>query len=325
MQYTAAGLPTPTHHSRIETVLLSYRHAFHAGNHADVLKHLVLVQVLDHLNRKESPWWLIDTHAGAGIYDLASNWARSSKEAQSGVRRLMADNTADAHNKIPAPVQRYLDALHAFNRSGALRWYAGSPWLGLHAMRTQDRLRLFEMHPTESEVLAHNIRCLAPQQQRRIGLSKRDGFTGLQALLPPPSRRGLVLIDPSFEDKQDYRRVLNAVRDALRRFAHGSYCIWHPLVQRHDVAKEVEKLVQGLKKLAPADWLHATLQVSKPPPDGRGLYASGVFLINPPWTLAASLRQTLPWLARTLAQDAHAGHQLHAGSNAARPTAVRAA
>jgi len=313
--------------------VFSYRHAFHAGNHADVLKHLVLVQVLDYLNRKDAPWWLI---AGAGIYDLGSKWARASGEAQSGIKRLLA---AATDGYVPALVQSYLDALYAIDQhahkivhtsvhtsasdntsSRPLRWYAGSPWLGLHAMRAQDRLRLFEMHPSESEVLAHNIGCLPASQQRRIELRRTDGFGGLAALLPPPARRGLVLIDPSYEDKRDYRRVLQTVREALGRFAGGSYCIWHPLVARVDVAKEIEKLLKGLQALAPGDWLHATLSVSQPPAvaqgGGHGLYGSGVFLLHPPWTLAASLRDTLPWLARVLAQDGQASFQLHTGTAA---------
>jgi len=291
--------------------MFSYRHAFHAGNHADVLKHIVLLQVLDYLNRKDAPWWLIDTHAGAGIYDLRSPWARQSGEAQSGVLRLL--QTADAvADTMPAAVQRYLHALQSFNQTKSLHWYAGSPWLALHAMRPQDRLRLFERHSTEADVLAHNLRCLQPRQQRRIEMRQTDGFTGLQALLPPPTRRGLVLIDPSYEDKQDYRRVPQALQAALDRFAHGSYCIWHPLVQRHDVAKNIAKLVETLKTQSPADWLHVTLQVSRPAL-GHGLHGSGVFLINPPWTLADTLRQTLPWLTRALAQDAQAAHSVQAG------------
>jgi len=301
--------------------LFSYRHAFHAGNHADVLKHVVLLQVLDYLNQKDSPWWLIDTHAGAGIYDLCSRWARQSGEAQSGVLRLLHADGVDelVNDKVPAPVQRYLHALQACNPADSMHWYAGSPWLALHAMRPQDRLRLFELHPNEADILAHNLRCLPPRQQRRIEMRQADGFKGVTALLPPPSRRGLVLLDPSYENKQDYRHLLHTLQAALKRFAHGSYFIWHPLVQRPEVAKEIEKLVKNLKVLTPGDWLHVTLQVAKPSA-GHGLHGSGVFLINPPWTLAATLRLTLPWLTRVLAQDGQAGYRIQEASpRACRP------
>lgn len=289
--------------------MFSYRHAFHAGNHADVLKHAMLLHALDHLGKKETPYWLIDTHAGAGIYDLSDDWARTKGEADLGVARV---HRAAAQGRAPAIIQRYLEAVQAYNVPGALRWYPGSPWLALHAMRGQDRLRLFEMHPSEADILAHNLGCLEPAQQRQAELRRADGFDGLKALLPPPSRRGLVVIDPSYEDKQDYRRVLQTLEEGLKRFAHGSYFVWYPLVQR----REIQAMVKGMRKLAPGEWLHATLQVCKPAADGHGLYGSGVFLINPPYTLAASLREALPWLVRTLGQDTHARHTLETGEGA---------
>lgn len=295
--------------------MFSYRHAFHAGNHADVLKHAMLLHTLDHLGKKETPYSLIDTHAGAGIYDLSDDWARTKGESDLGVARVYH---AAAQGAAPKLIQRYLEAVQTFNVPGSLRWYPGSPWLALHAMRSQDRLRLFEMHPAEADILTHNLSCLEAAQQRQTELREADGFSGLKALLPPPSRRGLSVIDPSYEDKQDYRRVLQMLEEGLKRFAHGSYFIWYPLVQR----REVEAMLKGLRKLAPAEWLHASLQVCKPSADGIGLYGSGVFLINPPYTLAASLREALPWLTKTLAQDTHARHTLESGDNTQKKPAV---
>jgi len=294
--------------------LFSYRHAFHAGNHADVLKHAMLLHILDHLGKKDTAYTLVDTHAGAGIYDLSDDWARTKAESDLGVARVWH---AAADGSAPALVQRYLQAIQTYNEPGSLRWYPGSPWLALHAMRSQDRLRLFEMHPSEGEILAHNLDCLDTRQQRQTELRDTDGFGGLKAFFPPPSRRGLAVIDPSYEDKQDYKRVLQTLEEGLKRFASGTYFVWYPLVQR----REVEAMVKGMRKLAPNEWLHASLQVNKPSADGLGLYGSGVFVINPPYTLAASLHQALPWLNKTLAQDSHSRHTLESGDNTRKKTA----
>ncbi len=280
--------------------MFSYRHAFHAGNHADVLKHAILVNILDHLKQKEAPYWVIDTHAGAGIYDLTGEWAQKKAEFAEGVARLQESQSA------PALVTRYCEAIAAFNdASGTLTRYPGSPWLTLQAMRDQDRLRLFELHPNEVEVLTANLSRHPRGRSRQVSVIQADGFEGIKALLPPPSRRGLVLIDPSYENKNDYRRCLTTVQEGLKRFATGSYAIWYPLVQR----REVQTMVRSLEKLDVV-WVHAALQVSRPASDGFGLHGSGMFVINPPWTLHDALANALPWLARALAQDDRAGHTL---------------
>src|SRR5690606_22051993 len=170
--------------------LFSYRHAFHAGNHADVLKHAILVHILDHFNLKDNPYWVMDTHAGAGIYDLTSDWASTNGEFIDGLDRLLGPD------EKPQLITRYLEALQHF--------YPGSPWLALRALRDKDRLRLFEMHPSEVEVLKHNLSQQDKLASRQTMVYEADGFAGLKALLPPPTRRGIVLIDPSYEDKNDY-------------------------------------------------------------------------------------------------------------------------
>jgi len=280
--------------------LFSYRHAFHAGNHADVLKHAVLVHVLDYFNRKDAPYWVVDTHAGAGLYALDGNWAGKSSEWTDGVGRLWG------RDDLPPMLADYVAQIARHNHSADLRRYPGSPWLALTALRERDRLRLFELHPSESGVLAGNLDKTSRENKRQTTLYAADGFEGIKALLPPPTRRGLALIDPSYEDKRDYRRVVDAVRASLQRFATGCYLVWYPQVQR----RESVDLPRQLSKLPVKNWLHASLTVRRPAPDGHGLHGSGLFLVNPPWTLMAALRETLPWLARELAQDEQAGFTL---------------
>lgn len=272
--------------------MLSYRHVFHAGNHADVLKHATLLAVLDYLNQKDKPYWVIDTHAGAGGYRLDSGRAKEHAEHASGIARLW-DRT-----DLPPLLARYVEAVRVDNPDGRLKRYPGSPLLTLRALRSSDRLRLFELHPADVKLLAQTIVAAAPDAQQRVAIAQTDGLVGLKALLPPPPRRGLVLIDPSYEDKRDYLLVINALKEGLQRFASGTFMLWYPLLQRN----ESITLAGKLKKLAP-DWLNVTLTVQAPGPDGLGMHGSGLFLINPPWTLTAELRETLPWLVETLKVD----------------------
>lgn len=279
--------------------MFSYRHAFHAGNHADVLKHTVFVHVLDYYNRKDTAYWVIDTHAGAGLYDLRSDWALQNGEFTDGLDRLLTAESA------PDMVTRYLEEVHHFNPDGYANFYPGSPWLALRALRSQDRLRLFEMHPSEAEVLQHNLNGQGRSALRQTTLYQTDGFSGLKSQLPPAPRRGIVIIDPSYEDKRDYRTTLQAVNDGLKRFATGCYLIWYPLVQR----REVHELTRSLERLQ-TPWVHASLTVRKPAADGFGLHGSGMFVLNPPWTLHDELAKTLPWLRETLKLDDRATYTL---------------
>lgn len=273
--------------------MLSYRHVFHAGNHADVLKHSVLLAVLDYFNQKDKPYWLIDTHAGAGGYRLDAGRATTHAEYADGIGRLW--NRTD----LPPLLARYVEAVRVDNPDGRIKRYPGSPLLALRAMRPADKLRLFELHPADVKLLAQNITGAAPDAQKRVAIKQEDGFTGMKALLPPPSRRGLVLIDPAYEDKRDYLQVVTAIKEGLQRFATGTFMVWYPLLQKN----ESITLAGKLKKLAP-EWLNATLTVQPPAADGMGMHGSGVFLVNPPWTLTAALKDTLPWLAETLAIEA---------------------
>jgi 23S rRNA (adenine2030-N6)-methyltransferase len=278
--------------------MLSYRHGFHAGNHADVLKHVALVLLLRILSRKDKAVLVVDTHAGAGSYSLEQGFAVRNAEFRDGIATLWE------RSDLPAPVADYLDQVRAINPDGVLRNYPGSPRIALGVLRPQDRLRLFELHSTEGSILAEQF----AQGGRRVTVTAGDGFAGLKAVLPPPSRRGLVLIDPSYELVSDYRAVVAALRDGLQRFATGTYAIWYPLLQR----RESIELPAKLRRAAGADWVDIALQVKAPSPEGRGLHGSGMFVVNPPWTFSAQMRSIMPWLTQALAQDATASFRLEA-------------
>lgn len=303
--------------------MFSYRHAFHAGNHADVLKHVVTIQLLRYLTQKEAACMFIDTHAGAGVYALDSSFAAKNAEFDTGIGRLWD------RKDLPPVLADYLALIKSLNPSGKLRYYPGSPYCADKVLREQDRLRLFELHPADSKLLAENFRKVeahaAAQGQRplsrgkRVMIQKADGFTGLRALLPPPSRRGLILMDPPYEDKDDYRRVRMTLEDALKRFATGTYAVWYPVLQR----LESKQLPDKLKRLEANGWLNVTLSVSTPSPDGFGLHSSGMFIINPPWTLEPLLRELMPYLVKVLGQDAGAGFTLESGQTEAPYTGTR--
>lgn len=275
--------------------MLAYRHAFHAGNPADVLKHCTLVALLQHLNLKDKAYRVIDTHAGAGAYELGGRHARQHGEFAGGIGRLWA------RDDLPPLVQAYVEQVRAFNAGPALRRYPGSPELARALLRGHDQLRLFELHATDHAQLAGRMRGDA-----RVEVRPADGFGALKALLPPPSRRALLLIDPSYEIKTDYVRVLGALREALSRFAECVVLVWLPQLQLLDAARLPQRLKAAATGSAPKGWLLARLSVQRPRERGFGMLGSWVFVANPPHTLAPALRQALPWLAETLAVDAEA-------------------
>ncbi|MBG7618352.1 23S rRNA (adenine(2030)-N(6))-methyltransferase RlmJ [Herbaspirillum sp. AP02] len=293
--------------------MLSYRHAFHAGNHADVLKHMVIIQLMRYLGQKDTAYMVIDTHAGAGVYALDGDYASKNAEYETGIAKLWD------RKDLPAAVQEYVDVVKSLNPSGKMRYYPGSPYCAEKIMREQDRLRLFELHPSEVKVLADNFRKLeahaAAQGQRPAARGKRvmvhrgDGFEGLKALLPPPSRRALVLIDPPYEDKRDYSHVVQVLTDALTRFPGGTYAVWYPVLHRN----ESRQLPERLKRLGAKSWLNVTLAIHGPAPDGFGLHNSGMFILNPPWTLEATLKEVMPYLIEVLGVEDTAEYVLESG------------
>jgi 23S rRNA (adenine2030-N6)-methyltransferase len=276
--------------------VLSYRHAYHAGNHADVLKHLILLQIAGYLGEKPAPFWIIDTHAGAGRYALESAHATRLGEYRDGIGRLW-----DAKG-LPPAVTDYVDLVRQLNPDGRLRHYPGSPWLARQMLRESDRLRLYELHSTDQQLLQECFRGAG----RQVTITAGDGFAGLKAVLPPPPRRALVLIDPSYETRSDYTAVIKALQDALKRFPTGTYALWYPLLAK----VESRQLPDRLKSLGASDWLLATLEVKAPARDGFGMHGSGMFIINPPWTLEKKLHETLPRLTALLAQGDGARYTL---------------
>ncbi|MBV8619088.1 MAG: 23S rRNA (adenine(2030)-N(6))-methyltransferase RlmJ [Curvibacter sp.] len=290
--------------------MFSYRHAFHAGNHADVLKHTVLVAALQYLTEKDAALTVIDTHAGAGLYRLDGDYASTSGEADQGVRRLL-EGPLLPNQAAPSPLapalQAYLEVLRNFNpgKSG-FTVYPGSPFITQHLLRGHDRLKAFELHPTDSRALSGNIAQL--EAGRQVAVLLEDGFEGVKKFLPPPQRRALLLCDPSYEIKSDYGRVLDLITDCLKRFATGTYAVWYPIIPRPE-AHDLPKRLKTLTNKAGKPWLHATLTV-KSGSAGGGLPASGMFLINPPYTLKAALKEALPQMVALMGQDKGAGFTL---------------
>jgi 23S rRNA (adenine2030-N6)-methyltransferase len=267
-----------------------------------VLKHTVLIAVLRHLTEKEAPLAAFDTHAGAGLYRLDGDYALTSGEAAEGFLRLLAART-EQETVAPA-VQDYLDLVQTFNNAKSHRIYPGSPFIIQHLLRPRDKLKLFELHPTDARTLLANIAQL--EAGRQVAVLREDGFEGLKKFLPPPQRRALVLIDPSYELKSDYARVVGAMGDALARFATGTYLVWYPIIPRPE-AHDLPRKLKALARKAGRSWLHATLAAPPrrdPSPSSDrarpGLRASGVVVLNPPHTLHAALAAALPQLCASL-------------------------
>ena len=276
--------------------MLSYRHAFHAGNHADVLKHLVLVQLTRYLGQKDAPFWYVDTHAGAGAYELNTAYAQKLAEYRGGIGRLWE------RKDLPDVLADYVALVRRFNPDGRLQKYPGSPFFALWAMRGQDRVRLFELHSKDGRMLQANFQ----EAGGKVVVGESDGFAGLKALLPPPPRRAVVLIDPSYEEKQDYDRVFHALKEALTRFPGGTYAVWYPQLTRLDA----RELPQRLMRLPAKSWLNVALRVREPAKDGFGMHGSGMFVLNPPWTLHDALAGAMPFLVEALREDAGADFTL---------------
>ena len=207
---------------------------------------------------------------------------------------------------MPPAAAEYVDFVKMLNPDGQLRHYPGSPWLARQLLRDSDRLRLYEMHSSDAKLLQECFR----GSGRMVTITEGDGFAGLKAILPPPTRRALVLIDPSYETRSDYADVVRSLQEALKRFATGTYALWYPMLAKSDSRQLPDKL----KRLGAANWLHATLEVRSPSSDGFGMHGSGMFIINPPWTLEKTLHETLPQLTRLLAQDAGARFSLESES-----------
>jgi len=271
--------------------MLSYRHAFHAGNFADVLKHSILLHTLTYMLQKDKPLRVIDTHAGAGGYKLGASQTIRNREYDNGIGKLWQ------RQDLPPLLAQYVETIKSFNPHTPLTNYPGSPLLIQQALRAQDRLFLHEIHSTDCRLLKETM-----GKDRRVKIVDEDGLAGMQALLPPPDRRGLVLIDPSYEIKSDYHQVIKQLQQAHTRFQTGTYLIWYPVVLR----QRIDEMERALKKSGIRNIQLFEFGIAADDPE-YGMSASGMIVINPPWTLWAEMQTVLPYLAQHLAEPG-AGH-----------------
>ena len=276
---------------------MNYRHAFHAGNFADVVKHAVLVRILLHLRSKPASFRVIDTHAGAGLYDLAGPEANRSLEWRAGIGRILTAPIGAPARALLAP---YLDAVASFNGGARVTTYPGSPALARSFLRSQDRLVACELEPNAAAALARHF-----GRDRCVRTVTIDGWTALKAYVPPPERRGLVLVDPPFEEAEDFARLARALEAACRKWASGTYLLWYPIKTQNAPDALARRLARaGIPKI-----LRAELRVAALKEDGP-LGGCGLVVVNPPWTLAGELATLLPELSATLADDGKGSHRL---------------
>jgi 23S rRNA (adenine2030-N6)-methyltransferase len=276
---------------------VNYRHAFHAGSFADVFKHAVLCRILLYLRAKDAAFRVIDTHAGAGVYDLTSPEASRGGEWHGGIEKLMATPLPKPAAELLKP---YLEVIDAFNGQGQLKLYPGSPAFARAWLRPQDHLIACELEPSAAAALAHNLR-----RDARIKTLEIDGWTALAAYVPPRERRGLVLVDPPFEEDRDFRRLAAGLAGAHRKWTTGIYALWYPIKGR----VEPDALAKRLRRLDIGKILRAELIVS-PLSDPTKLNGSGLILVNPPWTLPGELSTLLPALAERLGRDGKGSFKL---------------
>ena len=269
---------------------MNYNHEFHAGNFADVFKHAVLCRVLHYLRGKPAAFRVIDTHAGAGVYDLTGEKSTRGGEWQAGIGKLMAAQTSEAVAKLLSP---YLEVVRALNERDQLRVYPGSPALARAWLRPQDRLLACEFEPKTAAALRRNLR-----GDVRIKTLAVDGWTALNAYVPPKERRGLVLVDPPFEAKNDFSRLASGLAAAHRKWATGVYVLWYPIKGRG----EADAFAKRLRRLAINQILRAEMLVA-PLSNPSRLNGAGLVIVNPPWTLENELCVLLPALASILGES----------------------
>ncbi|MEH8025648.1 23S rRNA (adenine(2030)-N(6))-methyltransferase RlmJ [Gallibacterium anatis] len=275
--------------------MLSYRHSFHAGNFADVLKHIVQLLIIESLQQKEKGFLYLDTHAGAGLYSLQSFEAEKTAEFEQGVGYLWQ------RQDLLETVKYYLDQVAKVNSQQKLRFYPGSPLLAANLLRPQDRAILTELHPSDYPLLRKNM-----QLYKNVQVKRDDGFQQLKAVLPPKERRGFILIDPPYELKEDYQLVVDAIVEGYKRFATGTYAIWYPVVLR----QQIKKMVRALEETQIRKILQIELGI-RPDTAQRGMTASGMIVINPPWKLEAQMKAILPYLTNVLAPEGTGHWDLH--------------
>ncbi|MDI9818271.1 MULTISPECIES: 23S rRNA (adenine(2030)-N(6))-methyltransferase RlmJ [unclassified Legionella] len=260
--------------------MLSYQHGYHAGNFADVIKHLTLSRILDYVTKKEKPIFYLETHAGKGFYDLKGSQSLKTGEYLQGIHLIWQHK-----NQLSPLFSPYLQTIKRLNPSSNLRFYPGSPTLAIEMLRAQDRLYCCELHPREFETLS-----TLPHDEKRVFYSHSDGMVTLNALLPPPERRGLIFIDPSYEIKNDYKTIPNTIKSAYKRFSTGIFCLWYPLVDQ----SLHEKLLRGMNNIGAQSTLRIEFNLNAT--TTAGMTGCGLWIINPPFSLAEEMQDTLQQL-----------------------------
>ena len=266
---------------------MNYRHAFHAGNHADVLKHLVLSRLLALLAKKDAPYAYLDSHAGIGLYDLRGDQATRTGEWLEGIQRVwQADD-------VPALFDDYLGVIRALNPDGQLRYYPGSPEVARELSREQDRLQLNEKHPEDGQLLKANMK-----YDRRVAVHLGEGWHVPRALLPTAQKRAVLLIDPPFEQADELQRCAQAMKESIARMRQAVVAIWHPIKDQ----RQLKRFYQDLQGTGAPKLLRVELLVHAADNADVGLNGSGLAIANPPWGLEDELRSVLPWLGQNLGQ-----------------------
>lgn len=276
---------------------MNYRHHFHAGNFADVVKHVLLLGLLESLKRKDTPFCYIDTHAGCGLYDLGASAAQRTLEFKTGLGRLKAAPAGPT----PAWVADYQKAVSALQAERGGFWYPGSPWLALRELRTQDRAALMELHPEDAALLKQNF-----ARETHVAVHQRDAYEGLLALVPPREKRGLVLIDPPYEEERDdYAPVVELLKKTHAKWPTGVYALWFPIKDYHAITRFYRRLRNsGIAKIL-------TTELNVLPPDNSlGLNGSGMVIVNPPWQFSDTAFRTLQWLKPVLSDHAQASFKV---------------
>ena len=271
--------------------MLSYRHAFHAGNFADVLKHSTLTLVLDYFTQKQKGFSYIDSHSGAGMYRLSDDYAQKTGEFKQGIAKLI--NNHD----LPDALVDYIEIIKQLNddsqETNNLDIYPGSPGIAKQLMRRQDAAHLFELHPADHQLLTEFC-----QRWNKARVSQQDGYKGTLGQLPPPTRRGIVLIDPPYELKEDYQKAVQTIIDGYKKFATGCYILWYPVVKRDFVNQMAKQFMQSN--------LRNVLQVEycqQADTDAYGMTGTGLFIVNPPWQLANQLTDVLAYMEQYLGDN----------------------
>ncbi|KTD41589.1 23S rRNA (adenine(2030)-N(6))-methyltransferase RlmJ [Legionella parisiensis] len=257
--------------------MLSYQHGYHAGNFADVIKHIALTRLLNYLKLKDKPIFYLETHSGKGLYDLKNKQAEKTQEYKQGIQPIWLER-----NSLPPAFQDYLQVITLLNPSGALRHYPGSPFIAINMLRMQDRMYFCELHPREFELM-----CQLPRLNKKVHFSNTDGIASMNALLPPQEKRGLIFIDPSFEVKEEYKEIPLSIKHAYSRFATGVFCLWYPLVNK----RLTDKLNRNMKEIQAKNALHIEFNLTTALMEGMS--GCGLWIINPPFTLAEEMKTVL--------------------------------